>query len=170
MSGLDALDYLLREADDGDVGFVVDGWVHEMRHSPWSRYEDNRDYTAGQHELIHRLLPSSRCLIACDRDNPEHDFGCVVFLASGGALALHWLYVKGAYRRLGLGRALLLAAKEDAGAAPDAEVACTQATKLFEDQALTERYRLRYSPHLLLGIPLPGRAVNETAPREQMAG
>jgi GNAT superfamily N-acetyltransferase len=144
----------VRSGREADRNFIVRGWVKEMRHSPWTRHVPNGVYYAAQHELVHRLLSTSRVLVACDPQHLEHVYGCVVASDLGPPRVVHWIYVKGAYRGLGLGRALLVSAFEDEGRLP-AQLVCSQASKLFSDAALLERYHVVYSPYLLMGIRLP---------------
>lgn len=155
------LHYAMRDAQPTDLGFIVRGWVREMRHAPWTRYVPNHVYTPTMHELVHRILGPSSVTIACDRENAELLLGCIVHERP----MVHWLYVKGAYRGLGIGRALLFSVF---GGKPD-QVIATQASKLFDDGALIERYGVLYSPYLLLGIGLPS-AVDEAASAEQSTG
>lgn len=157
----DAIHYLMRDAGPNDLGFIVRGWVKEMRHAPWARYVKNWVFHPAQHELVHRILGPSQVTIACDRENPELLLGCIVHQRP----VLHWLYVKGAYRGLGIGRALVFSVF---GGKPERIVA-TQASKLFDDGDLVERYGIVYSPYLLLGIGLPS-AAHEAAPAEHSAG
>ena len=166
----DAVPFLMRDAETGDVAFIVSGWVKEMRHSPWTRHIPNAVYYAAQHELVHRLLAESNAVVACNRDNPEHLFGCVVFdHFEGGEPFVHWLYVKGAYRGLGHGRELLRHAFRGVPHQHHRTV-CTQASKLFDDAELVKRYGIVYSPYLLLGIPLPSAAPEDAAASEHANG
>ena len=142
------LHFALRPAEPKDHPFIASAWVKEMRHAPFSRHCPSGVYVPCQHALVHQILAGSDAQIACDPANPDHLYGCAVHAGD----VVHWLYVKSAYRGLGVGRALLFACFGDV--LPE-EVVCTQASQLFEDKRLVERYRLVYSPYLLLGIPLP---------------
>jgi GNAT superfamily N-acetyltransferase len=143
-----ALRYLMRDAGEDDRNFVVRSWVKEMRHSPWTRHVPNGVYLPAQHQLVHQILGGSQAIVAADREKPELLFGCVVHAGP----VVHWLYVKGAYRGLGIGRALLFSCFGDV---MPSEIVCTQASQLFEERALLERYNVIYSPYLLMGIGLP---------------
>lgn len=173
----DAVPYLMRDAGPADAPFIVNGWVREMRHSPWARHVPNGVYEPCQHELVHQVLAGSSAIVACNRDNPEHLYGCIVHSGrnkeyartwSNRSRIVHWVYVKGAYRGLGLGRALLFASF-DGGQKPD-EIVCTQASQLLANKDLVARYNVIYSPYLLLGIPLPSAAPEDAAASEHANG
>lgn len=165
------LSYVFREAEPKDANFVVKAWVKEMRHAPWTRHVPNHIYVHAQHELVHRAIASSRVTLACDEGNPDLLFGCVVHGPLGPfPNVLHWVYVKGAYRGIGLAHMLLDAAGFEHGQ----PVICTQASSIFDGdrgRALVERYQIVYSPYLLLGIGIPSGAPEAVAPSaEPMAG
>lgn len=159
----EALPLILRDPEPEDTGFVVDGWVQEMRHSPWTRHEPSSMYYPAQHELIHGILREASTVLACDRDKPSLLFGCIVVSWLDSEPVVHWLYTKGSYRGMGVARALMLAT---VGPKPE-RILCTQPTKLLEDQALVARYNIVCCPHILQGF-VP--AAPEAAVREQMAG
>jgi GNAT superfamily N-acetyltransferase len=101
------LPHRIRPAHDGDLPLVVDAWVQDYRHAPTARGIRDRDYYGDQRAEVLRILRASSTRVACAEDDPEHLFGFVTF---GPGPLLHWVYVKDAYRRAGLGDTLLDAA------------------------------------------------------------
>lgn len=142
---------------ESDRNFVMNGWVSEMRRSHFARYVAQSVYWPAQHELVRQVLRASNTFVACDPDDADHIYGCIVHQPGERAI-VHWLYVKGAVRRCGLARSLLEAAI--GGRRP---ILCTQAPLLFDDRDLLARYEAVYCPYLLLGIApqLPDRATTE---------
>ncbi len=128
-----------------------------MRRAPFSRHVRSDIYWPCQHEMVRQLLNLGQTIIACDPDDPEHLYGCVSFQPASAAI-IHWLYVKGSCRRMGLGSALILAAVGD-----KRPILCTQAPAIFQVRELVDKHELIYCPYLLLGIapPLPERAPRE---------
>ncbi|HZU84363.1 MAG TPA: GNAT family N-acetyltransferase [Polyangiaceae bacterium] len=110
------------------------------------RYEPQEVYWDGQHRMIHRLLESEACLIAADAQDDDHLYGCVVFTPAKAAV-VHWIYVKGTYRRVRLAEALLTEAIGD-----KRPIICTQANELFDNRELVARHQLVFCSRLLLGI------------------
>jgi GNAT superfamily N-acetyltransferase len=117
-----------------------------MRRSAFSRHVPQAVYWPCQHEMVRQLLELGQTIVACDPQDPAHLYGCVTFQPAAAAI-VHWLYVKGDYRRLGLARALVTAAVGDRR-----PILCTQAPELFNRRELVERHELVYCPYLLLGI------------------
>jgi GNAT superfamily N-acetyltransferase len=152
----------MRPAVEADRNFIVRGWASEMRHSSWSRHVPSAIYWPSQHELIARLLQSASAMVACDPDDARHLYGCVVWERETPEVVMHWLYVKGDFRGMGLAGALLTAAIGDRR-----PILCTQASRIFHDAALVDRYGLVPTPYLLLGIaPPPERLPPETETRD----
>lgn len=102
------LPHMMRPATEADLGFLRDPWVQEMRHSPWSRGVPDDVYFPEMKAFVGRVLRRSYTLIACNPEDPTHVFGFVTFERPN---VVHWIYVKRAYQRVGLGQALLDAAK-----------------------------------------------------------
>jgi GNAT superfamily N-acetyltransferase len=148
----------IRPFDESDRHFVVRGWASEMRNSHFARCVPEWVYWPSQHELIRQVLEAATTLVACDPDDETHVYGCVVHQPGDHAI-VHWLYVKGALRRCGLGRALL-----DAAIGERRPILFTQAPRIFDDRGLVSRYEAVYCHYLLLGIApqLPERATTES--------
>jgi ribosomal protein S18 acetylase RimI-like enzyme len=155
MSGLP---HALRPFTESDRHFIARGWVSEMRRSGFARHVPQNVYWPCQHELVRQLLERAHTIVACDPEDPQHVYGCIVVQAE--APVIHWLYVKGSYRRVGLATALVTATFGDRR-----PLFCTQAPELFRDRELIERHEVIYCPYLLLGIApqLPDRAPREAA-------
>lgn len=147
----------LRPFDETDRHFVTRGWVSEMRRSTFSRHVPQEIYWPCQHELVRQILEAATTIIACDPEDETHLYGCIVH-QPGEQAVVHWLYVKGAMRRCGLGRALL-----DAAIGERRPIFCTQAPPLFSDRALVEKYQALYCHYLLLGIAPQLDAPTESA-------
>lgn len=141
--------FALRSGTDADVGFVVRSWLGEMRASPLAAYVPNEVYRPGQRALIHQLLSHGALVIACDPDSPGVILGCCAYQPADIAI-VHWVYVAGSYRRLGVGRALLEAVT--LGRRP---VFATQATRLLlhDLKPQMQAEAIIYDPYLLLGVP-----------------
>ena len=129
-----------------------------MRHSAFSRHVSQQVYWPCQHEFIRRLMVLGETVVACDPEDETHLYGAICH-QPGAAAIVHWLYVKGDYRRMGVARALMQACIGD-----KRPILCTQAPALFNDRAAVDKHQLVYCPYLLVGIApsLPARAPVET--------
>ncbi len=129
-----------------DLHFVRRAWASEMRRAAFSRHVPQAVYWPCQHELVGQLLAAGTTIVACDPADPAHVYGYVVHQPGPRAI-VHWVYVKGAYRRMGVGAALMAAAVGERR-----PILCTQASELFNLRTLVEKHELIYCPYLLLGI------------------
>ena len=146
------LPHQLRAFRESDRNFVVRGWASEMRRASFSRHVPPDVYWPSQHELVAQLLSLATTIVACDPENNEHVYGAVVYQPAELAI-VHWVYVKGDYRRIGLAASLVAAAIGD-----KRPIYCTQPSLLFnEARELVEKHELIACPYLLLGIAPPPR-------------
>lgn len=151
--------YRLRTFEEGDRHFVSRGWASEMRRAEFSRHVPPAVYWPCQHEMIRRILEVSTTLIACDPNDPSHLYGCIVL--QGEPPIMHWLYVKGPYRRLGLATELVTQTIGDRR-----PIFCSQAPPIFHSRETVERFELVYCHTLLLGIlpPMPFHVAPSESP------
>ena len=89
-----------------DEDFVYATWIKSFRDSPYARAIPTPLYTIGQRSRICAILDGAETIIhvACDPDTPELIYGYAVW---GNRDMLHYVYVKGQYRKLGIAKALL---------------------------------------------------------------
>jgi GNAT superfamily N-acetyltransferase len=148
---------VLRAPSASDLPVILDAWLQELRHAPWSMRMTDDEYFPAQRQLILYLLRVAQSTIACAEDDPDHVYGFVVHgpATAAGTPVLHWLQVKSAYRGVGLGRRLLHAvvpaALERGGPRFFATAASRLATKRLAD--LSSRGMV-YAPVLLTSLLL----------------
>lgn len=100
-------DFALRQFDSAtDTPYVLSSWVRTCRGQfPW-RHCTDKDWNVQFRERALAVLERSQCLVACDPEDASVIYGFAVFEPE----ALHFVYVKGAFRGFGIGKALTLAA------------------------------------------------------------
>lgn len=104
--------YNLRPAEGGDVNFILNSWLRRYREAISARLVTDAVYYATQHKVIRAILaqPELRVLVACSPDDSSHIFGYAVgsdFSAYiPGLFIVHFVYVKAAFRRFGVAKAL----------------------------------------------------------------
>ncbi len=103
----------IRSAEPDDIPFIVLTWLQSFwQESVWANRVTWQVYKGtegkpGHEEIITRLLSQSAVLVAC---NPEIESEIAgYFVYEPDPLIAHWAYVKPAFRRLGIARALLKA-------------------------------------------------------------
>lgn len=103
---------LLRPPAASEAPFIYRNWLDSYFPEQRARVKKTV-YYAGHHALIERLLARSRCLVACNVDDPDQLYGFAVGESFGAPMssvfALHYVYVKQTFRRMGIGGRLVLA-------------------------------------------------------------
>lgn len=89
-----------------DTDFIYSTWIKSFRLSALGRGVPSPLYEMGQRSRINRILnhPLTEVWIACDPQAQELIYG---YLVIGGENIIHYLYVKNAYRKQGIGSELL---------------------------------------------------------------
>ena len=108
----------VRLAEEGDLRFIYPSWLHSYwkggdvtQHMVWTTFRFYHRIT------IHNLLtnrPGVVVLVACSTEEPDLLFGYIVAeygMPPGDVL--HYLYVKDAWRQMGIAKRLVEAARLD---------------------------------------------------------
>ncbi len=94
--------YVVRDATPDDRAFIVNAWLRSFRHRiPHHDLIDDATYLGAHTGVIANLMQSSRCLVA------EVAGELLGFVVGRDLLQIHYVYVKNAWRRLGIGAALV---------------------------------------------------------------
>ena len=104
------------ELEGRETGFVLDSWNRAVARDPiWAAQVGRRgvartpippSLSLYYHDIIlKKILTKCTLLVACDPDDPDVIWGYVAFDAENPVL--HFVYVKGAFRRMGIGTRLL---------------------------------------------------------------
>lgn len=116
----------IRDLRDTDRALVIATWLRSYRDSALARQHSDTVYYARQASVIDKLLGISPTYIACDVDSDDVILGWLCGVRTRYDVAtvhklvnvVHYLYVKHAFRGLGIARSLC----EHAYAADDAYV------------------------------------------------
>lgn len=132
----------IRPATPEDDNFVLNAALITLRNrSHLSWHVGNSDFFAGEPRILKRLLARSRVLIAHPPDDAELIAG---FIVVEPPELVHFLYVKAALRRQGVGRALLRAADLD----PERGFVATAATYDLTKGWMHNRWpAIRFNPY-----------------------
>jgi hypothetical protein len=94
----------------GDISFVMNSWLRRYRDSIHPRLVTDRVYYEFQQGVIQRILATEglKVVVAVDPEDTNHIYGyCVGEALTDDWMMLHWVYVKGAFRRFSMARDLL---------------------------------------------------------------
>lgn len=102
--------FAIRPAKPEDAPLILGTWLEQaFRETPWGRRVRAREFFAGHRPIVVRILERARCLIACDRQDPDTIAGYIVW-EQREFPTVQMVYTKKAYRRMGIARALCRAA------------------------------------------------------------
>lgn len=106
----DIVSFAVRQAREDDTNFLLATWLksyriiaHDDAINPVVSRIPGQTYFKGQELAIKRILKSAQVLIAHDREDPAFIYGYMVFEPG----KIHYAYVKGSFRRLGVATELL---------------------------------------------------------------
>lgn len=97
---------IVRDATPDDKAFIYATFLRGLYYgNPWFTAINKDSFMATYHKVIDNLLakPSTKIKIACIKDDPEVILGYSI----SEPHTLHWMFVKQAWRRLGLAKQLL---------------------------------------------------------------
>lgn len=99
--------YYIRKAHPNDIPFITNSWLKSYRGSKEVSGTPNNQYYFYQHKLIEALVPRSIVLVVANRADSTHILGWTCAEIADTALLLHYMYVKDAFRKQGIGSQLL---------------------------------------------------------------
>jgi len=100
----------VRPASEADKPFIFSSWLrHYKNRSYFAKRIRNSIYYKWHHLIVERALSSPNCvaMIAHPENEPDVILGFVVGEKSDEASVLHFIYVKPAFKRMGIAKHLL---------------------------------------------------------------
>lgn len=136
----------IRVAAVEDVPFIFSSWLKSYRDAPAVRSVPNSIYYAEHHGIIESIInsPNLVSLVACDPQDESQIFGYLIGENMGEGFVLHWVYVKYPFRRFGVARLLLNAARQ----AVPGWLQYSHAGKSYDQ--LTRNKDYIYNPYIIL--------------------
>lgn len=90
-----------RSPQTNDINFIYSSWLKGLRYgNDWFEFISKEAYYTFYHRIIELILqrPTTTITIACLKDDPDVILGYSVQEGS----VLHWVFVKPAWRKIGL--------------------------------------------------------------------
>jgi GNAT superfamily N-acetyltransferase len=97
------VDVAIREARNEEHPFIYATWLRGYRQSRFADRVPASVYFAAHHQVVERLLARSRVLVA----TPAGDDSTVLGYSVVEGATVHFVYIKLAFRKLGIARRLL---------------------------------------------------------------
>lgn len=100
-------EYVLRGLVDADRGFVFSAWIRGAYEVEPTCYQPRARFETHQRAHIDRCLALATTMVACHPDSPGDLFGFVCMSNIGGVAVVHWIYVRGMWRKRGIARSII---------------------------------------------------------------
>lgn len=110
----------IRDCKPYDTNFIYASWLRGLYHGDtWFGEIPKHIFMTNYHKVLELIIarPGIQIKVACLKEDPDVILGYAVI---GNSSVLHWLFVKSAWRKIGIGKSLL----------PEKVTAVTHLTKL----------------------------------------
>lgn len=102
------VEIMVREPTGVDVDFITSSWLKSFRESGFMvNTVPNRVYFNQHHKILEKIIPRSRILVACNSMDPDQIFGWICAEIMDRHLVIHYIYVKDAFRQMGIASRLV---------------------------------------------------------------
>lgn len=102
----------LRPARAGDAGFLTSSWLRSFRDSCQVWGVGNDTYFSRHHSVISKLVTRGVTLVLTLEEDDDHILGFVNYEVFQGKLVFHYIFIKPAFRKLGLAKMILQKVEE----------------------------------------------------------
>ena len=140
------IDIKLFKDAENEKAFIYNSWLKSYGKSNEARRMIGRVYFQGFENIINQIRDSNAYVaLALNPDDSDQILGYVVFSFDDeiALSVIHYVYVKEAFRRLGIAKKLLDQAH---GKVKDEAIICTFANEIFDE--LKDKYLLTYNPFM----------------------
>ena len=98
-----------RRMKPADSGFIYSTWLKSYRQTQFAYNMSNDTFFHHHKQIIEKTLsnPNTEVTLVCDQADHDHIYGYSVVEKYGKANIIHYVYMKHAYRKLGLTKDLL---------------------------------------------------------------
>jgi hypothetical protein len=91
-----------------DESFIFASWLNAYRsHSQFARNITDTTFFDRHHKVIERILKDAKALVCVDSTHPDTILGYLVYQWFGERPLIHFIYVKMAFRKMGLANQML---------------------------------------------------------------
>ena len=103
------LPIVYRQMTPKDSPFVYSTWLRSYRQMPFAQNMSNDTFFHHHKQIIEKILskPNTKVVMVCEDADPDHLYGYSVVEQYGDATIIHYVYIKHAYRKLGLAKNLI---------------------------------------------------------------
>jgi len=101
---------IIRPAVAEDKNFILATWLRGLYYGAPMYQDIPKDiFMANYHAFLTRLIsqPTEIINVACLKDDPDTILGYAAYKSAGGINVLDYVFVKSAWRRIGIGKSLV---------------------------------------------------------------
>lgn len=129
-----------------DSSFLYSTWLKSYRQMPYAQNVSNETFFFHHKQTIEKILsnPNTIVKVICEDTDPNHIYGYSVIEKYGEASIIHYIYIKHAYRKLGLAKELLI---------DQIPLLGTKLTFVSHEsrhhKGLKDKFKIEYNPYLI---------------------
>lgn len=140
-------DVIARPPEEKDVPFILSSWLKSYRDSEFASSIPADVYFNNHRSLINHILiqENNALTLLCDSEDHDHILGFIAY--NSKAPIVFYVYVKHAFRNLGLGRYMLEGIKKNFGG--NVKIQCTHKARGWKN---FKSLGLVYNPYLIKEI------------------
>lgn len=99
-----------------DIAFIINAWLKSYEDAYFVRYIPSQIYFDEHRKMILKMIASEDTRVAVNQDDEDQILGFITFSSQkiSKTPVIHYLYVKSAFRKLGVGTELLREAMHEA--------------------------------------------------------
>ena len=97
----------IRDFIESDKHFILSCWLKSFRDSKAFQGIPNERFFTMHKKVVEELLKRSKTMMLVDQKDPDHLFGFISYELNESANYLHFVYIKNAFRRLGLAKKVI---------------------------------------------------------------
>lgn len=135
-----------RPLKPSDMNFIYSSWLKSYRQSDWAKDISNDVFFTQHKEIIDNIIarPTTSVIVICNPNDDDQLYGFLVHEVAGSSAAVHFVYMKYNFRKLGIMKNLMGVYGYTTSTSP---VFISHIPRNYE--TLKTRYNLVFSPYLL---------------------
>ncbi len=107
MTKITQVPLVFRRLEAEDLNFIYPHWLNSYRTAPFSQLMPAKYFKLEHKKIITSLLTKAKTIVAVDPGDLNLIYGFMTHETTDGYPVIHYLYVKEAFRGLGIAKALL---------------------------------------------------------------
>lgn len=90
-----------------DKDFIYHSWLKNYKNSRFAKQIPHDLFYKHHTPIVHDIVEHEEVIVACNPDDIDHIYGYLVGEYVEEGACIHWIYVKGSFKRFGIATALI---------------------------------------------------------------